>query len=161
MVRELSPDSLAQPLASILIHNQALLAELLDVRKFFEPPLAARAAALATPEDVARLEEILARQTARTARGEVAITEDSEFHYALATAARNRVALKVVDVLMELLLESRQRSLQVPGRTRRSLEGHRRILAAIKRRDARGAESAMRRHLTEIEDVLLKSHPEG
>lgn len=161
VVRELSPDSLAQPLASILIHNQALLAELLDVRKFFEPPLAARAATLARPEEVARLEEILAKQVARTARGEVAIAEDSEFHYALATAARNRVALKVLDVLMDLLLESRQRSLQVPGRIQRSLDGHRRILNAIKRHDGRGAEHAMRQHLTEIEDVLLKSQPEG
>jgi GntR family transcriptional repressor for pyruvate dehydrogenase complex len=161
VVRELSPESLAQPLATILVHNQALLAELLDVRKFFEPPLAARAAMLAGPEDIATLEEILARQVARSARGEVAIAEDSEFHYTLAKAARNRVALKVLDVLMDLLLESRQRSLQVPGRVQRSLEGHRRILEAIKRRDAPGAERAMRQHLTEIEDVLLKSQPEG
>lgn len=110
---------------------------------------------------MAGLEEILARQTVRTAQGVVAIAEDSEFHYAVAKAARNRVALKVLDVLMDLLLESRQRSLQVPGRIERSLAGHRRILAAVKRKDARAAESAMRQHLTEIEDVLLKSQPEA
>lgn len=161
VVRDLSPDSLTQPLASILIHNRALLAELLDVRKMFEPPLAARAASLANAEDIARLEEIYARQAEKVARGEVAIGEDSEFHYAIAKMTRNRVALKVLDVLMDLLLDSRERSLQVPGRIQRSLVGHRRILNALKRRDARAAEGAMRQHLTEIEDVLLKSQPEA
>jgi len=161
VVRDLTPDSLAQPLASILIHNRALLAELLEVRKMFEPPLAARAASLARAEDIARLEEIYARQVTKVGRGEVAIAEDSEFHYAIATTARNRVALKVVDVLMDLLQESRERSLQVPGRMQRSLAGHRLILAAIKRRDPRAAESAMRQHLAEIESVLLKAQPGG
>jgi len=161
VVRDLTPDSLTQPLASILIFNRALLAELLEVRKMFEPPLAARAAALAQVEDIARLEEIYARQAARVGRGEMAIAEDSEFHYAIATTARNRVALKVVDVLMDLLQESRERSLQVPGRIQRSLAGHRRILDAIARRDPRTAERAMHQHLAEIEDVLLKPQPEG
>ncbi|MDR7468385.1 MAG: FadR/GntR family transcriptional regulator [Armatimonadota bacterium] len=161
VVRELTPDALTQPLASILIHNRALLAELLEVRKMFEPPLAARAAVLARPEDVARLEEIYGRQETKVRAGEVAIAEDSEFHYAIATMARNRVALKVVDVLMDLLQESRQRSLQVPGRIQRSLAGHRRILDAIARRDPRAAERAMQQHLAEIEHVLLTSQPEG
>ena len=161
VVRDLSPDALAQPLASILIHNQALLAELLDVRRMFEPPLAARAATLATADDIARLEEIYARQAEKVGRGEVAIGEDSEFHYSIAKMTRNRVALKVLDVLMDLLQESRERSLQVPGRMQRSLAGHRRILNAIKRRDARSAENAMRQHVAEIEDVLLKSQPEA
>jgi len=156
VVRELTPDSLAQPLASILIHNRLLLTELLEVRKMIEPPLAARAATLASAEEVARLEEIFARQQARAARGEATIGEDSEFHYTIATAARNRVALKVVDVLMDLLQESRERSLQVPGRLQKSLQGHRRILDAITRRDARAAEAAMQRHLGEIEDILLR-----
>lgn len=160
VVRELSPDSLTQPLASVLIHNRALLAELLETRKMIEPPLAARAASLAKDDDIARLEEILARQTAKARAGEVAIEEDSEFHYALATAARNRVVLKVVDVLMDLLQDSRERSLQVPGRLQKSLHGHQRILDAVKRADAEAAERAMRRHLAEIEDVLLKSQVE-
>jgi DNA-binding FadR family transcriptional regulator len=43
----------------------------------------------------------------------------------------------------------------------RSLAGHRRILNAIARHDPDAAEHAMRRHLAEIEDVLLKPHPEG
>lgn len=156
VVLDLSPSALAQPLASILVHNKALLADLLDVRKMIEPPLAARAAALATPQEVAELAEILRRQTDKAGRGELTTAEDTEFHYTLARLARNRVALKVLDVLMDLLLESRQRSLQVPGRLQKSLQGHRRILDSITRKDAQGAEAAMRQHLSEIEHILLQ-----
>jgi len=88
--------------------------------------------------------------------GELAIEEDSEFHYTIARAAKNSVVLKVLDVLMDLLRESRARSLQVEGRLQRSLAGHQRILNAIKRRDAAGAEAAMYQHVEEIEEIVLK-----
>ncbi|HEX9578639.1 MAG TPA: FCD domain-containing protein, partial [Myxococcales bacterium] len=71
-------------------------------------------------------------------------------------AARNSVILKVLDLLMDLLRESRTRSLQVPGRIERSYAGHRRILRALKRRDAGAAETAVRKHLKEIEDIVLR-----
>ncbi len=157
VVRDLSPDSLVHPLASLLVRNRGLLADLLDVRKMIEPHLAARAARHASPDDVARMEAILARQESRVRMGQLAIEEDSQFHEAIATAARNRVILRILDVLMDLLRTSREQSLQVPGRLQRSLDGHRRILEAIRRRDPEAAEAAMRRHLEEIEHVLLGS----
>ncbi len=155
VVRDLSPDAIVTPLASLLVRSRDLLADLLDVRKMIEPHLAARAAVHATEEEVARLGAILERQRAKVAQGELAVEEDSEFHYTIATASRNRVILRILDVLMDLLKTSRERSLQVPGRLQRSLEGHARILEAIRRRDPAAAEAAMRRHLEEIEEVLL------
>jgi len=156
VVRDLSAESLLNPLATMLVRKRELVGELLEVRKMIEPPLAARAATHASPEDVAYLEDILRRQKEKVRRGELAIEEDSEFHYTIATAAKNSVVLKVLDVLMDLLRESRERSLQVEGRLQRSFAGHQRIFSAIKRRDAAAAEAAMHRHLEEIEDVILK-----
>lgn len=155
VVRDLNPDSLVSPLASLLVRNSRLMTELLDVRKILEPPLAARAAAHASDEDIARLSEILDRQTEKVRRGDLAVDEDTEFHYAIATAAKNVVVIRVVDVLMDLLRESRKRSLQVKGRLQKSLAGHRRIFEAIRARDPQSAEAAMRQHLQEIEDVIL------
>ncbi len=156
VVRELSADSLVVPLASVLSQKRHLVAELLDVRRMIEPALAGRAAKNATAEEIARLEDVLRRQKAKMARGEPGIEEDSEFHYAIAVAARNTVVLRVLDVLMDLLRESRTRSLQVPGRLERSFAGHQRVLRAIKRRDAAGAENAVRQHLKEIEEVVMR-----
>ncbi len=156
VVRELSTDSLVVPLASVLVRRRDLVAELVDVRRMIEPALAVRAAASATKEEIARLEDILRRQGEKMRRGEQTIEEDSEFHYAIAVAARNSVVLKVLDVLMDLLRDSRARSLQVPGRRERSYAGHRRILRAIKRRDGAAAGAAARQHLREIQGIVMR-----
>jgi GntR family transcriptional repressor for pyruvate dehydrogenase complex len=156
VVRDPSAESLVVPLSSVLLRKRGLVAELLDVRRMIEPALAARAAANATPEDIARMEEILFRQEAKIRRGEPAVEEDSQFHYTLAVVAGNTVVLRVLDVLMDLLRESRARSLQVRGRPERSFAGHRRILRAIKRRDGAAAQAAVRQHLKEIEEIVMR-----
>jgi GntR family transcriptional repressor for pyruvate dehydrogenase complex len=53
-----------------------------------------------------------------------------------------------------LLRETRKRSLQAEGRQKKSLAGHRRILAALKQGDDAAAEAAMRRHLQEMETIV-------
>ncbi len=156
MVCDVSADTPATPLTNVLLQKRKNVGDLLEIRKIIEPPLARRAALNASVEQVAQLESTLHRQQEKITRGELAIEQDSEFHYQIALAAHNSVALKVVDVLMDLLLESRERSLQVDGRPQKSFAGHQRILAAIQRRDPAAAETAMRRHLQEIEKIVLK-----
>jgi len=153
VVREVSAESLVNPLTTVLARQQ--ISELLDFRKMLEPPLAARAATHASVEEITEMEEILRRQDDKLRRGELAIEEDSEFHYNVAMASDNSVVLKVLDVLMDLLRETRERALQVEGRPQKSLAGHRRILMAIKRRDPAAAEDAMRRHIQDVEKIVL------
>lgn len=155
VVCEVSAESLISPLTGLLVRQEQHISELLDFRKMLEPSLAARAASRATAEEIAELENILARQEEKISRGELAIDEDSEFHYNVAVASNNSVVLKLLDVLMDLLRESRERSLQMVGRPQRSLSGHRRILAAIKRHDTEGAKVAMRRHIEDVEKIVL------
>lgn len=155
VIRELSTETLVAPIASALLARRDLLADLLDVRKMIEPAMAGEAARRATPDEVRQMEAILARQAARIEAGGLAIEEDSAFHDMIARASRNQVVLKVVDVLMDLLREGRERSLQVRGRPQRSLRGHRQILEAIRRRDGDAAERSMLNHLEQIEEMLL------
>jgi len=124
--------------------------------RFLLHPTRRRAAVHASTSQIAELERILGQHEEKTRRGEFAIEEDSQFHYNIALASGNSVVLKVVDVLMELLKETRERSLQVEGRPQRSLGGHKRILAALKRGDGPAAEAAMRRHIEEVENIVLK-----
>jgi GntR family transcriptional regulator, transcriptional repressor for pyruvate dehydrogenase complex len=155
IVREVTPNSVANPLINALKRKEELMGELLDFRRIIEPPLAARAATHASLEDIAEMEEILNRQEQKQIEGESTIGEDSEFHYAIAMASGNSVVLKVLDILMDLLRDTRERSLQVEGRPQKSLAGHRRILAAIKRHDAESAKAAMRRHIEDVEEMVL------
>jgi GntR family transcriptional repressor for pyruvate dehydrogenase complex len=155
------PATPVDPLADALLEKRKKVADLLDVRKMIEPLLARRAALQISSDEIANdeianMEDILLRQEAKVRDGELGIEEDSQFHYAIAVASDNAAILKVVDVLMDLLRETRERSLQGEGRQQKSLAGHRRILSALKRGDAAAAEAAMRRHLQEIEEVLFK-----
>lgn len=155
IVRELSAETLVNPFANALKRRHELVSELLDFRKMLEPPLAARAATHASPEEISEMEEILQRQEAKLSDDETSIAEDAEFHYSVALASGNSVVLKVLDILMDLLRETRERSLQVKGRPEKSLAGHRRVLAAIKRHDAEAARDAMRRHIEDVEEIVL------
>jgi len=156
IVKEISSESLVNPLANALRHKGELVHELLDFRMMLEPQLAARAATRASDDEIAEMEEILERQERKLRNAEVTVAEDSEFHYAIALASGNSVVLKVLDTLMDLLRESRERSLQIEGRPQKSLAGHRRIVAAIKRHDSEGAKVAMRRHIEDVEEIVLK-----
>jgi GntR family transcriptional repressor for pyruvate dehydrogenase complex len=155
IVRETSAESLANPFGNALKRRRELVSELLDFRKMLEPPLAARAATHASAEEILEMEEILQRQEEKQVQGDAAVAEDAEFHYSVALASGNSVVLKVLDILMDLLRDTRARSLQLEGRPQKSLVGHRRILAAIKRHDAEAAKSAMRRHIEDVEEIVL------
>jgi GntR family transcriptional regulator, transcriptional repressor for pyruvate dehydrogenase complex len=154
VVREIDHEALVTPLANVIAHKRQLVGELLDFRKMLEPPMAARAAENATAEEVSRMEEILHRQDEKVRNGGLAVEEDTEFHYVIAQASGNSVVLKVMDVVMDLLRETRSRSLQSEGRPRKSLAGHKKILSAIKRRDGEGAENAMRQHIRDVEQMV-------
>jgi len=156
IVRELSSELVVNPFSAALKQRQEMVSELLDFRKMLEPPLAARAATHASPEEIAEMEEILQRQAKTQDQGDAAIAEDAEFHYSVALASGNSVVLKVIDTIMDLLRDTRERSLQVEGRSQKSLAGHRRILAAIKRHDAEAAKAAMRRHIEDVEEIVTE-----
>lgn len=156
VVREVSVDTVVRPVANVLLQKRKGINELLDVRMIIEPALAARAALHASPGQIAELHAILERQDEKVRRGELATEEDSAFHYAIALAADNSVMLKLVHVLMDVSRETRERSLQFGGRQEKSLAGHRRILTAIEQGDAAAAKAAMRRHLLEIEKIILQ-----
>lgn len=150
-----SAKSLINPLATVLFRQRELIGDLLEFRRMIEPTLAGRAAQNASDEELAYMEEILRRQKEKVSQGKLAIEEDSEFHYAIAQAAGNSVVLKVLDAFMDLLRETRERSLQLEGRLQKSFVGHRRILDTIRKHDIRAAEKAMRQHIDEVEGIVL------
>ncbi len=160
IVRANSVDSM-KPFADALKHRQEMVSDLLDFREMLEPPLAARAAKNADFEQLLSMDRILSRQEEKMAAGEDATVEDAEFHYSVALASGNTVVLKIIDLLMDLLRDTRHRALQVPGRPEKSLAGHHRILEAIRQRDPEAAHAAMHRHIREIQRIVLKNFERG
>ena len=127
------------------------LYDIFEVRHLLEPQLAALAAERATDEDVERLSSILVEQQRQIMEGETGVDADTEFHFALATATHNLALVKVVSAVEDVLRQSRDQTLQQPGRSQRSLESHRQILIMVQTGDHLGARSAMEHHLTAVE----------
>jgi GntR family transcriptional repressor for pyruvate dehydrogenase complex len=152
--RELSVDRLVSPLSSVLTYRRDLQTELMDVRRMFEPAVARVAAIRVTDDDVADLQRVLERQRRKLAAGQSTIVEDTAFHAALARATHNRVAVRLMETLNDLLIESRKQTLRQKGRPQRSFEGHEAIVDAVRRRDPDAAESAMHQHIDRIAELL-------
>jgi DNA-binding FadR family transcriptional regulator len=124
--------------------------ELIAARLFFEPQIARAAAALAAPEDLRRLEDVIRRQEERVASGNSGAEEDAEFHDLLASATHNTVVERVMEVIDGLLEDSQARLFRSVERSEISLEGNRRILEAVVRHDQEAAQEAMVKHLEDI-----------
>ena len=152
--RELDVDRLVTPLASILAYRSDLREELLDVRRMFEPAVARAAAVRASDEDLADLQRILETQRRKLAAGGSAIVEDTAFHAVLARATGNRVVMRIMETLNNLLIESRKLTLKQKGRPERSIAGHEAVVSALRRRDAEAASQAMKTHIDQIAELL-------
>src|SRR5262249_49193978 len=154
-VRTVSADELTEPLALCLLQSHTQMRELWEVRRVLEPALAESAAALITDEELGELESVLDVQRRKGEAGFIALEEDTAFHYGIARAARNGVMLRVMDPLADLLRQPREQPLQQRARPAYSHAGHVRILAALRRHDARGARAEMLQHVREIEERVF------
>lgn len=126
------------------------VANLNEVRTLMEPGIAARAAKKATEADIETMERAVAAMDQALDNAEAFAEADLAFHLALAHATRNPLIPILLDPIVDLLREHRKRIFLVDGGPQRGQYHHKRILAAIKRRDADAAHQAMCEHLQQV-----------
>ena len=156
-----SEEALVQPLAAALFHEKDDIIDIFFIRKIVEPEVAQLASEQAMPEEVSELEEILKEQERELRSGENPVQTDAEFHHVLARMARNRVLERLLLAFVDLMGETREKYLQTEERKEKSLQGHQAILEAIRNGNGKAARQAMRRHLEEVEDTLVKKRKGG
>jgi GntR family transcriptional repressor for pyruvate dehydrogenase complex len=145
-----------------LLERRRRLPDVLEAREALEVKLAELAAAHRSRDDVSAMNAALAHMLAEINAGGVGTEGDAAFHHAIALAARNEILLHLIEAMAEVIQETRIESLSEPGRPLRSLEAHRRILAAIDSGNKEGAAEAMRQHLRVVADVsLLRWQPDA
>jgi GntR family transcriptional regulator, transcriptional repressor for pyruvate dehydrogenase complex len=154
-VRQVSVDALVGPLALMMASQREAIGELFEARRVLEPAIAALAASRATPDEVQEMERILESQAREVGAGRTGLAEDAAFHTAIGAAARNHAITRIVHAIMDLLTQSREESLNTPGRPTRSHQDHRRILQAIAKRNPSAARQAMLDHLVAVEGLVL------
>jgi GntR family transcriptional repressor for pyruvate dehydrogenase complex len=123
---------------------------LVEVREILEPEIAALAAARATEEHIAALQEAVTIMDASLDDADTFIDADNDFHRALAKATQNALILSFVDSIVDLLSEQRKNIFSVSGGSSRGQMHHKLLLAAIQRHDPEAARVAMRAHLQQV-----------
>lgn len=157
-VRDFFDQGIISPLALVLSASGDIVGDLWEVRIIFEPAIAAQAAVRAKLTDIECLQRIVGQQgdTFDTPDGnERAVALDREFHSALARASGNTVAVRVIELINQLLWEGRSHFITSPERRSRAHRCHREILSAVEARLPHDAREAMLRHLQEVEAFIL------
>ena len=125
------------------------IGELLAFRLLIEPELAALAAEHADASFVEELDTIMNAMEDAAEAGDLdtLVSLDTSFHDAITRRAGNQLYKDLLDVVGQLLVESRRISLGVPGRAGLVIDAHDAIVEAIGSKNADAAWTAMRNHL--------------
>jgi DNA-binding FadR family transcriptional regulator len=129
--------------------------ELLRARWLVEGEIAAEAARKGSTKDVNAIRSALDRMVACERQNKSASDFDREFHIRIAAAAKNSALASVVRDLWDrgrgAIWKRMEHHFQTPELRAATLQDHRAVLEMIESGDARGARSAMRKHLARVE----------
>jgi GntR family transcriptional repressor for pyruvate dehydrogenase complex len=121
--------------------------ETMEVRAHLEALAVRLACERRTDEDIARLEDVLARTDALLLEGGNIVKMDTEFHMALVDATHNSVLVRVLNAFYRFTARRRTVLFADHEHGIVSAADHRKLLKHIVRRDAAKAESAILRHM--------------
>ena len=132
------------------------LDEIFPVIALLEGRCAHEAALRASDADLAALEALHDKLQKAARHKRIVDYYDTNYtiHEAIITLADNRWLAQVIGDLRKILKLARLQQLHAPGRLEQSLSEHMAVFAALKARDAEGAEAAMRTHLTRQREAL-------
>lgn len=142
----------SNPLTELIRSQQERALDVIEVRKCMESWTAFYAAQRALPEDVRRMEEIIASMQRNLEGLKPSEDLDANLHIVIARATHNIVWLHLMQSLFDAMKEFQQgvwRAVYLTSGDHHLLfDHHRTIFEAIRARDAEGARQAMMAHLT-------------
>jgi GntR family transcriptional repressor for pyruvate dehydrogenase complex len=154
-----SVDATVDQLTNALLKQRDLLSELFAVRRLLEPASAQWAAARREPEDIAKLERLLADMERAGNQDppdyETIGERDTQLHVEIAAAANNRVLVRIMQAIQDLHREQLETSLRYRDRVHDTHKDHSRIVRAIVAGDPVEARSAMLDHLASGEAATM------
>jgi GntR family transcriptional regulator, transcriptional repressor for pyruvate dehydrogenase complex len=156
-VTALDARTLLAPLDFFLQLSQVNLEDTFESRRIIEIEIVRKAAAQATRDDIADLNDMIAAH-AKIQKDPVGFRIlDSRFHEKLSAIAGNAVLQRVAYGLYNMDLHIRRRATAEPGLISESSEDHAAIAAAIAAHDPERAAAAMARHLSHIKESTVRT----
>jgi DNA-binding GntR family transcriptional regulator len=134
------------------------LTEIFQLRAVLEGLATRLATPLFSSQELDQIAQNLTASEAALAEGDLALCSElgKSLHDAAINKADNQRLMLITRNLDDHLQRFRAISDQISGRLNKSVQEHRRIMDALRRRDADGAEQAMRDHLGSVlQDLAL------
>ncbi len=123
--------------------------DMFDVMSVLEGLCAQAAAQKMNDKEFSRLEKLHDRleESFKIGNPKRYVQDNNIFHTFVQKLAGNQILNQIISGLRQRILLYRFQSLNHPDRMKQSIQEHRKILAAFRKRDAKEAESLMRIHL--------------
>ncbi len=133
--------------------------EITEARASLEALVAAKAAENASDEDIARLEDVLARMHAAHAADDLLgySALNGELHKEIRRISRHSVANKMLAMLHSQVVRYQFSAIMIPGRATRSLAEHELLVSAIRTHDSERARQAMAQHMSHVAVALRQA----
>jgi len=138
------------------------LVEIFQLRAVLEGLAARLATPLFTPRDLDRIDHNLTAAEAALAEGDLAMCSEfgKSLHDTVIDKADNQRLTLIIRNLDDHVQRFRAISDQISGRLNKSVEEHRRVLDALRRRDPEAAAQAMCDHLHSVlQDLSIPENP--
>lgn len=154
-VTSLEPDLLSEPLDFIFSIDDSTFLQLFEARKVVEVGIVALAAERITDEQIAALEDCLARSEENLDDHRAFLETDLALHELITQAAGNPFLQRFMSSISQLGLASRSRTVRIPDVPAETVRAHRAIVAAVTAHDPQAAQAAMLTHLDSVERHLI------
>lgn len=136
------------------LRDEINVAHLMELRRFIESSLAAKAAESANADDLICLDKAIKAGWASISDQEAFWRADVAFHEALAAISRNPILPQIVHAMLRWLIIERRITFANEDRNREVCIRHEAVVKSIKEGDAAKASETMIAHLTETEMII-------
>lgn len=137
---------LAKPLAWGMFLGGSSVGQVIEARSVIETAMAGWAAERRLNEDISGIEELLEKLEASRTEKKAYVQLDLQFHLAIAKAAQNKILFQVLNIFQNLLRVWMETTYDETQGAKDSVADHRKLLEAIREKDAGEARRIMQAH---------------
>lgn len=132
----------------------------LEIREVLEGLVAKKAAINLTDADLVNLEDILDNMFRYLEKHEFDNYSNlnREFHEIIYNASGNSEAVEMIMIIRTQLIRFHFRTILVPGRNKESFKDHKRILDALKSRNAQEAKVVVEQHIANVRKTIEENY---
>lgn len=159
-VKTTEPLDFMNSLSSLLILDHVSATELLDARYYIESAIAGLAAKNATDREISEMKAVLERMARDIGAcdAESFAVQDLQFHMLVAESSRNRVLVKVLGIISDILRQFILSTVTTfPVAAPSAADYHRRVYEAIRDHDVAAARKHMEEHIGFLIELNTKA----